>query len=568
MKERLRDRSEIPGPLRFVIERWQTAGGWLQAHELIVVASAIVTVFVLALVLGDHSEAGPYNGLLASLFAVLSVLVAVVAGPWVGVSVAAVFGALHISFVLPFGHTDSLAAGIASMAVWMASSLLAGLTARAYRREAISRRREVEERQSLSDALNEIGSVVLSSLHEDEVVAEAGRRAGLAVAAESTMLVAYDGRRWLVEHAWGLLGDLAGREFAPEAEGVTGAIERLRDPVVACSDCRDGVQSAALSSLGVASSLVVPLFAHEEITGAVFLNSHSSAREWTTAEIAFARQASVDLSAALETMRLYRAQLRIATTLQEHFIHPLPHIEGLELGAVAEAAADPARVGGDFHDVVALAGRRVSLLIGDVEGNGVPAAGLTETVRSMVRALWVDSRSPGEVLTKVNRLLPGEGRDQHVTALLGLLDLGTGRLLLASAGHPPPIACEDGACRSLGLEFGPLLGAFDWAYDDVEARLSVGELLVCFTDGVIEARRDGVLFGERRLRALLQALSGASPQTVAEGVRAACREYAEVLQDDLQVLVVRTRAPFGERGRRGPVGGGDLGEGGETRKRE
>ena len=131
----------------------------------------------------------------------------------------------------------------------------------------------------------------------------------------------------------------------------------------------------------------------------------------------------------------------MATLLQEHLIHPLPQIAGVELGRVAKPAFAPDLVGGDFSDVMCIGEHHLALLIGDVAGKGIAAAGLTETVRSAVFARLVTDLSPASALEKANELLLATLPDEadFVTACLVVIDLRTGRAAVSSAGHPPPI---------------------------------------------------------------------------------------------------------------------------------
>ena len=149
-------------------------------------------------------------------------------------------------------------------------------------------------------------------------------------------------------------------------------------------------------------------------------------------------------------------------------------------------------MGGDFSDVFVADESHVMVLIGDVAGKGVPAAGMTETVRSSVRALAATDPSPAFILAKTNELLLRFDPDEpHVTAFLAVLDPHTGHLSYASAGHPAPVHLDAFACRSLDVAFGPPLGSFERPFTGAHAMLTLDSYLVLYTDGVTEARRGG-----------------------------------------------------------------------------
>jgi serine phosphatase RsbU (regulator of sigma subunit) len=291
---------------------------------------------------------------------------------------------------------------------------------------------------------------------------------------------------------------------------------------------------------GVRSVLCVPLLARDEVLGVIFFNQHHAAVAFTPQTVDFAGRLAAAIASALENARMYEEQQRIAETLQENFIHEPPAVSGLELGVVTKTAYEPELVGGDFSDVFAVDDGRVVVLIADVAGKGVHAAGLTETVRSTVRAFATIEPSPAFILAKTNELLLRFDPDEpHVTAFLAVLDPQSGGLSYASAGHPSPVHVSARACRPLDVAFGPPLGSFAHDYRSAHAVLTLEDYLVLYTDGVTEARRDGELLGERRLLEIVEELRGRSAQAVAEGVRDAVLAYGGRLRDDLQVVVLR-----------------------------
>ena len=241
-----------------------------------------------------------------------------------------------------------------------------------------------------------------------------------------------------------------------------------------------------------------------------------------------------------ELQGIYETQRDIALALQENFVHPLPTIAGLELAALSLPAGREELIGGDFHDVLARPDGVVVALVGDVTGKGIQAAGFTETVRSAVRTLALISPSPEYILGNVNRLLLHEqGHQQLVTALLVVLDPRSGRGLQASAGHPPAVHLSDCGCRIVEPAHGLPLGVLEQGYENTDFALAVGEALVLYTDGVTEARRDGELFGEKRLLEVLGGAPGREPQQLVERLRAAVVDHADELKDDLQIVALR-----------------------------
>ena len=132
------------------------------------------------------------------------------------------------------------------------------------------------------------------------------------------------------------------------------------------------------------------------------------------------------------------------------------------------------------------------------------AARIATLVKDTVHAFAHQFRHPHLVLRETNRLLVEKGLPGFVTAFLGFLDSESGKLVYSSAGHPPPMVSVHGRITLLESP-APPLGVFaDARYMDTEADIPPGSLLLFYTDGITEARRDAEFFGEERLAAALE----------------------------------------------------------------
>jgi serine phosphatase RsbU (regulator of sigma subunit) len=288
------------------------------------------------------------------------------------------------------------------------------------------------------------------------------------------------------------------------------------------------------------AAVVAPLVSKGDAMGGLFFAWNRGPRRFTSIEIEFARGVGNRLAQSLDNARLYYEQRRIARTLQEHLRHRPPHIEGVEVGIVDETAYEPELVGGDFHDIFLLDDGRVVLLIGDVEGKGIRAAGLTETVRTAVRTAALVDASPAFILTKVNRLLADEEREsEFVTAFLAVLEPRTGRLVMGTAGHPPALICGHEDCGPLCPPVGPPLGTFDWRYAEGATELARGDIAVLYTDGLIETRRGRELFGQLRVQETAVKLRHESCQRLAEGLRDEALGFGGAFHDDVLIVALR-----------------------------
>jgi len=245
---------------------------------------------------------------------------------------------------------------------------------------------------------------------------------------------------------------------------------------------------------------------------------------------------------AIENARLYR-QLEQFTRSMQNALLPGGQIEveGLELGAVYESSAR-LEVGGDLYDYLVLEDGQLVVVLGDVTGHGVDAAADMAMAKFVFRSLVRDHRDPGELLARVNDVICREvDAGKFVTMLSLTYDPATGELACASAGHPAPrIVGADGTVVALevsGLALGIDPGQ---RYEVTRRPLERGSVAVLFTDGVIEARRDGELYGERRLDLFLARRGELPAEELARAVVADCRRHGGgELADDCAVVVLR-----------------------------
>ncbi len=391
-----------------------------------------------------------------------------------------------------------------------------------------------------NEALNAINARVSSRLDARHICRAVLEVAGQALAADAGMVLVKSRSVWRPVELWNLPAELESETFKPEELPFGELALREQQPAFTTAyreDPRGDPETAR--RLGIEALIAIPLAMGEDVRGCLYWIFRTR-RAFASSDVDFARKVGAVTSQALLNARLLDDVRRVATTLQENLIHPLGSFYGLELGRVSQTAYQPELVGGDFSHVFRVDDRRVGVLIGDVEGKGIRAAGLTETVRSAVAAFALVDPAPGYVLGKANQLLLESGRaDQFVTACFMLIDVSTGETSYAIAGHPAPVLLRSSSCTALEGAHGLPLGAFAGDYDVSRVRLAYGDCLILFTDGVTEARHEGELFGERRVLATVRSLSGLGAQVVAERLRQAASEFASELRDDLQILTVR-----------------------------
>jgi GAF domain-containing protein len=238
----------------------------------------------------------------------------------------------------------------------------------------------------------------------------------------------------------------------------------------------------------------------------------------------------------------YERERRIARALTLGFVpESLPDVPGYETGLLyAPAANEP--TGGDVYGAWPVNGGAVAVLVGDVAGKGVETAALSAMVRFFVEARSWDTLSPAKVLEQANAMLLGRlPRDTFVTAFLGILSRDS--LRYCNAGHLPPLHIRAGTVCPLdgnGLPLG-VLDRHD--YSESELLLERGDLVFAHTDGLIEARRGGELYGAERLAELLAGLARShSPQELVRAVHDDVTGWADGLSDDAVALALRRTA--------------------------
>jgi serine phosphatase RsbU (regulator of sigma subunit)/HAMP domain-containing protein len=289
---------------------------------------------------------------------------------------------------------------------------------------------------------------------------------------------------------------------------------------------------------GFRSLLSVPLIARGRAAGVLTVFSDEIAafsEEDMDLLATFASQAAL----ATDTAELFSKEHTVATVLKSSILpDTLPEIEGIEAFSVYRAAGGEAEIGGDYYDMFTANDGRVVLSIADVCGQGVRAATKTSMIRYSVRGMAAAGLEPNRMVSELNRVVVESGDTSDiVTTLLGLLDREKSTFVYANAGHPPGLLVRGDEIIALETT-GPLLGAIAGiVFGQVEVALEPCDLIVLYTDGVTEARREGELFGEERLRAVVA--EGGSPAEVTQRILSAVQSFSGELRDDVAVLAVR-----------------------------
>jgi serine phosphatase RsbU (regulator of sigma subunit)/anti-sigma regulatory factor (Ser/Thr protein kinase) len=437
---------------------------------------------------------------------------------------------------------------------------LAGLSAQALERAvATARAAEANERLTfLAEA-----SVVLASSLDYRTVLEAV--AGLVVPAtadwcaiqllnreatlETVALTAADPSRvgWALQLGSRYPVDMSSTMGAPNVVR-TGASELYREIPQEMLDSAavDEEHRRAIRDLHLTSALVVPLTGRTGVIGALTMIYSESGRHYGDADVTFAEDLARRAALAVETALSFQEQsgrlasvTRIAEAAQHAILAPPPpQIGPVALAARYVSAATEALIGGDMYEVVERDGA-VRLLIGDVRGKGLEAVRLATVVLGEFRAAAVEVDHLTDLAIQMDLRLRRYLEDEDfVTAVLAEV-ADDGRFALVHCGHPPALMAIQGQVRtvdapqSLPLGLGP-------EPTPVTGRLAVGDRLLLYTDGLIEARD-----GNRRFvdpAPLMRGLAIGPLEDVPERVLTCLREaVGGDLTDDLALLAAEFR---------------------------
>ena len=193
------------------------------------------------------------------------------------------------------------------------------------------------------------------------------------------------------------------------------------------------------------------------------------------------------LAQAVDRARLYDAKNQLARDLQQALLpRKLPELVGARSAARYIPVGRGLDVGGDFYDLIRLTATTSALVIGDVQGHNTAAAALMGEIRAAVHA--TAGAPPGQVLTRINKVVNDLDLDLLASCLYVHLDLGIRSATIASAGHPPPLLRhQDGHAELLSVEPGPLLGISDEAaYPSVTLPVPEDAVFALYTDGLVQ----------------------------------------------------------------------------------
>lgn len=259
-------------------------------------------------------------------------------------------------------------------------------------------------------------------------------------------------------------------------ERVTGGRARLFNP--------QDVEGAG----GTDRTILVPLVARGSLIGVARFTRGANRDEFALIDLETADELAAHAAVSMDNARLYVRERDTALLLQRTLLpERLPELEGAQLAFRYRPGSVGAQVGGDWFDVLPLPCHRFALVVGDVMGSGLEAAGIMGQFRIAARTLARLDLRPGLVLREMDELARSMSESHIATCVYAVYDPVAGECVIASAGHPPPLLFTPGGGVDLvRITPGAPLGVGGQRYEEREFAVEPGSALALYTDGLVE----------------------------------------------------------------------------------
>ena len=395
-----------------------------------------------------------------------------------------------------------------------------------------------------SRAVQDVAGRLARALSAGEIVAALVEHLPAAVGARSTVIATTD-RAGQLE----LLGpDDTDHPSTPNlgftaeevAASIAGTVLTGERPVWLSSpfEWRGDPVLDALAGGGQALALL-PLEA-EGVAG-VLAVSYPKVKIFADHEQDLLRTVSLLAAHALARGRKYDTEHQTSIAFQHSALPDvLPEVDGLTIAARYRPATLRATVGGDWYDAVVLDDDRVVFVVGDVVGHGIDAAAAMGRLRTAFRTIASLTTDPGQMLQAMSRQVESIPNSFCTTVVGVVIDVRAATMTWCRAGHPPPLIVGPTGATELFPDPGlPPLGVAPEQAPTVHCRtLSPGEMVVLYTDGVVERRDESIDEGLQRLGIVAETLADLGPEEFSDALLEALVPVAEQA-DDLALLVIR-----------------------------
>ncbi|MFI0774623.1 SpoIIE family protein phosphatase [Streptomyces sp. NPDC021212] len=288
------------------------------------------------------------------------------------------------------------------------------------------------------------------------------------------------------------------------------------------------------------SILIVPLKARDVVLGFMVLLRRPGREAFDDMDRTTGAELAARAGLVLDNARMYTYQENVAETLQDSMLPQVtPRMAGCDTATRYLPGTRLGRVGGDWFDAIKLSGSRTALVVGDVMGHGLNSAAMMGQLRTAVQTMAALDLPPAQLLRHLDDLAQRLGEHYLATCLYAVYDPIRSELLLANAGHIPPVLvrAQDGRSALLDLPTGAPIGVGGVPFETATVRVAPGDRLILCTDGLVEVRGQDIGAG---LAALCE--SAAHP---AASMDEACDTVIRALnqrggrKDDVALLMAR-----------------------------
>ncbi|HEY6333056.1 MAG TPA: GAF domain-containing SpoIIE family protein phosphatase [Blastocatellia bacterium] len=350
----------------------------------------------------------------------------------------------------------------------------------------------------------------------------------------------------------GYPADSVGENFLQPGSGVIGwVIEHGRGQII--SDVQTDKRYVNARA-GTRSEVAAPIIRYDgEVIGAINIEA-----DWANAyddrDLDLLNMFAQLAASAIDHTLLYRkvmrqqhaeSELELARSVVNTLLpRAFPLVEGFDIYGLTIPVRE---VGGDYFDFISSITDRLGLIVADVSGKGLAAALIMVSFRAYIHATVINELAMRVVMGRVNKLVyESTDGDRYITTFYGLIDPEHKRLLYINAGHNPPLLLRADGTEELLKDGGYPLGVFpDSRYSESVVNLGSGDVVVLYTDGVVESRNSADLdFGLERLTKVARSVSSKRAHEICEAIATAVREHSSQAggqEDDLTISVVKVK---------------------------
>ncbi|MCC3651963.1 serine/threonine-protein phosphatase [Streptomyces sp. S07_1.15] len=293
-------------------------------------------------------------------------------------------------------------------------------------------------------------------------------------------------------------------------------------------------------------AVLAPLRGRRRVIGAAVFLRLTDRPAFEADDLLVAAQLATHTALGVDKAVLYGREAYIADALQRSMLpDSLPQPTGVRLASRYLPAAETARVGGDWYDAIPLPGSRVALVVGDVMGHSMTSAAIMGQLRTTAQTLAQLDLPPQEVLHHLDEQAQRLGSDRMATCIYAVYDPVAHRIVVANAGHPPPVLLHlGGRAEVLRVPPGAPIGVGGVDFEAVELDAPAGATLLLYTDGLVESRLRDVWTGIEQLREKLVATARLTGPDHPPPLEPLCDEVLDMLgpgdrDDDIALLAAR-----------------------------